>query len=92
LRGNLRFVSEARQEDAGATGATRNPAETGIAEGIRSEGKPERRSPAQPKGRGRWRKPSESYAGSAKRERGRGNPEPRPRLSGKIKDCGQPAA
>ena len=28
----------------------------------------------------------------SKRERGRGNPEPKPRLSGKIKECGQPAA
>jgi hypothetical protein len=36
MRGNPRFASEARQEDAGATGATRNPAETGSAEGIRS--------------------------------------------------------
>jgi hypothetical protein len=85
LRGNLKFVSEARQEEAGATGATRNPAETGNAEGIRGEGKPERRSPARPKGRGRWRKPSESDAGSAN---GSGKGQPGTEIQAEREDQG----
>jgi hypothetical protein len=58
------------QEPPGKLGTLRKPA---TLEGIGSEGKPERRSPAQPKRRGRWRKPSESDAGSVNGS-GKGQP------------------
>jgi len=50
-RGNSSPTSRALQEEAGATGETRNLAQTSTAEGVRSSGQLERTSPAQPKGR-----------------------------------------
>jgi len=78
--------------DAGGAGATRetwNPAETGSVEGIRSSGKLEWRSPAQPKGRGRWATIGIGRRLS-QRKRGRGNLEPQPRLGGKIENAANP--
>ena len=73
--------------DAGGAGATRetwNPAETGSVEGIRSSGKLEWRSPAQPKGRGRWATIGIGRRLS-QRKRGRGNLEPQPRWAGRSR-------
>jgi hypothetical protein len=78
--------------DAGGAGATRetwNPAETGSVEGIRSSGKLEWRSPAQPKGRGRWATIGIGRRLS-QRKRGRGNLEPQPRFGGKIENAANP--
>jgi len=80
---------QALQEEAGATRATWNPAETGSVEGIESSGKPERRSPAQPKGRGRWATIG-IVRRLSQRKRGRGNLEPQPRLGGKIENAANP--
>jgi hypothetical protein len=77
------------QEEVGATRVTWNPAETGTVEGIRSSRKLEWRSPAQPKGRGRWATIGIGRRHS-QRKRGRGNPEPQPRLSRKIKNAANP--
>jgi hypothetical protein len=91
MRGNPSPTSRALQEEAGATGETRNLAKTSIAEGMRSSGQLERTIAGtaegpKPRGNLRSRTPAQQKGSEV-----RGNPETQPGLGGKMQDAGRPA-
>jgi len=76
-------------EEVGATGETRNPAETSTAEGMRSSGQLERTIAGtaegpKPRGNLRIRTPAQEKGSEV-----RGNPETQPGLGGKMQEAGQ---
>jgi len=89
MRGNPNPTSRALQEEATGTGATRNLAETGNAEGMRSSGQLGRTIAGtaegpKPRGNLRIRTPAQQKGSGV-----RGNPEPQPGRSGKMQEAGQ---
>jgi len=92
MRGNPNPTSRALQEEATGTGATRNLAETGKAEGMQSSGQLEwtiagTAEGPKPRGNLRIRAPAHQKGSGV-----RGNPEPQPGRSGKMQEAGRLAA
>jgi len=87
--GQPRSYIRGAAEEVGATGETRNPAETSTAEGMRSSGQLERTIAGtaegpKPRGNLRIRTPAQEKGSEV-----RGNPETQPGLGGKMQEAGQ---